>query len=305
VVHGSFVEADMLSEVLTGVSPKDAESLISDNLSMYRWIRDVAPDRPMNVVFYAWPSDAPITYVPHADVAILGRRSSFNALYLADLIASISEDHPVCLVGHSHGARMVAAALHLLAGGEVQGHQLCHAPPHSPRIRTVLLAGALDHHWLVPGQRFGRALYRTEALVNVFNDHDLILNAYPFRRPFSHRALGESGITNRDRRALGGMNARLAEMDVTHLIGHGHLWRHYCDRPEIAFALRPYFYFDDGVSTAAVQHTGASRVAKRTASPSTTEFPSNPLSARNASSQTNARRHSSSETIEQISNKRS
>jgi hypothetical protein len=253
VVHGSFVEADVLSEILTGGGMKDSANLIEENMSMYRWIRDVAPERPMNVVFYAWPSDAPITYVPHADVAILGRRSSFNALYLADLISSISEDHPVCLVGHSHGARMVAAALHLLAGGEVQGHQLCHAPAHNPRIRTVLLAGALDHHWLVPGQRYGMALYRTEALVNVRNDHDFVLNAYPFRRLFSHRALGESGVTRRDRWALGAMNARLAEMDVTPLIGRGHLWQHYCDHSEIACALRPYFYFDETAAASAAQ----------------------------------------------------
>ncbi len=245
VVHGSFVEADMLSQILTGGTIKDAETLVEENRPMFHWIRGAAPELPLNVVFYAWPSDAPITYLPQADVAILGRRSSFNALYLADLIDSISPDHPICLVGHSHGARMVAAALHLLAGGEVQGHRLCHPPTNCNRIRTVFLAGALDHHWLVPGQRYGRALYRTEGLVNVKNDHDIALNIYPLRRLFSHRAIGESGVTRRDRWALGELNCRLVEMDVTPIIGHGHLMKHYTHHPEIAYGLRHCIYFDD------------------------------------------------------------
>jgi len=246
VVHGSFVESN---DLLDGDPP------------MFQWIRGAAPELPLNVIFYSWPSDAPITMVPHADIAILGRRASFNALYLADLISQLPPGHPVCLVGHSHGARMVAATLHLLAGGEVQGHCLWYTPANNPRIRTVLLAAALDHHWLVPGQRFGRALYRSEAVINVRNDHDIVLNAYPFRRLFSHRALGESGVTRRDRFALGEVNGRLTEMDVTHLIGTGHLWYNYHRRPEIACALRPYFYFDDVQQPAAATAPPPSRAA--------------------------------------------
>lgn len=229
VVHGSYVQST---------------DLLDEDPFMYQWIRGAAPERPIHIVFYSWPSDGPITYLPPADIAILGRRASFNALYLADLIASIPAHHPVCVVGHSHGARTVASALHLLAGGSVQGHFMPRVPQQLARMRAVLIAGALDHHWLVPGQRYGRALYRVESLLNVKNDRDIALNAYPFRRPFSHRAIGEAGITNRDRWGLGPLNPRILDIDVAAWVNTGHFWYNYYQRPEIAQALRPYFYFE-------------------------------------------------------------
>ncbi len=93
-------------------------------------------------------------------------------------------------MGHSHGARMTAAALHLLAGGEVDDTHLTYLPPPEQRIRAVLVAGALDHHWMDPGQRYGMALCRTECLLYMRNDHDIVLSIYPMRRLFSRRALG-------------------------------------------------------------------------------------------------------------------
>jgi hypothetical protein len=231
VVHGSFTNWKWLCQ---------------DCGPVYRWIRNAAPSRPLAVIFYTWPSSAPIVYEPHLDVAILGMRATFNAVYLADLVARLPAGHPICIMGHSHGARMTAAALHLLAGGEVDDTHLTYLPPPDQRIRGVLVAGALDHHWLDPGQRYGMALCRAECLLYLRNDHDMVLSIYPMRRLFSRRALGESGLTKRDHERLGYLNSKVVQVDVTQIIQTGHMWNNYYVHPEIAAAIEPFVYFDDG-----------------------------------------------------------
>ena len=149
-------------------------------------------------------------------------------------------------MGHSHGARLTAATLHLLGGGEVEGTRLTYLPPPEQRIRSVLIAGALDHHWLDPGQRFGMALCRTECLLYMRNDHDSVLNLYPLRRVFSRRALGEKGLSRKDHERLGYLNAKVVQLDVTRIIQLGHMWNNYYIHPELAAAIEPYVYFDDG-----------------------------------------------------------
>jgi hypothetical protein len=230
VVHGSFT---------------NWKGLCDDCGPVYRWLRSAAPTRPLAVVFFTWPSSGPITYEPHIDVAILGMRASFNSIYLGDLIARIPSGHPICIIGHSHGARMTAAALHLLAGGDVDDTRLSYLPPADQRIRSVLIAAALDHQWLDPGQRFGLALCRTECLLYMRNDHDIVLTFYPLRRVFSRRALGEKGLSGRDRDRLGYLNAKVVQLDVTRVIQSGHMWNHYYTHPELAAAIEPYVYFDD------------------------------------------------------------
>jgi hypothetical protein len=230
VVHGSFT---------------NWKGLCDDCGPVFRWLRSAAPTRQLAVVFYTWPSSGPITYEPHIDVAILGMRASFNSIYLGDLIARIPSGHPICLIGHSHGARMAAAALHLLGGGEVDDTRLTYLPPADQRIRSVLIAAALDHQWLDPGQRFGLALCRAECLLYMRNDHDIVLTFYPLRRVFSRRALGEKGLSRRDRDRLGYLNSKVVQLDVTHIIQSGHMWNHYYSHPELAAAIEPYVYFDD------------------------------------------------------------
>jgi hypothetical protein len=231
VVHGSFT---------------NWKGLCDDCAPVLRWIRSASCGRPLHVLFYTWPSQGGITYEPHVDVAILGARASFNSIYLAELVARIPPGHPVCLVGHSHGARMVAAALHVLGGGEVDDVRLTWPAPPDLRIRGVLVAGALDHHWLDPGQRFEMALCRTECLLVLRNDHDIVLTFYPLRKPFSKRALGERGLSYRDLRKLGPLSSKVAVLDVTRLVQSGHVWQHYYICPQIAAAIAPYIYYDDG-----------------------------------------------------------
>jgi hypothetical protein len=211
----------------------------------WRWLRAAAPDLPLQFIFYTWPSEGYMSLLPATDLGILGRRGGFNGIYLAQLIAELPPDTPICLIGHSHGARAVASALHLLGGGDFQGYRSAGAFTDRRPIRAVFAAAAMDHHWLVPGQRYGQALFRAESVLNLRNQADFALRLYPFRRPFSNQALGRVGLSSKDRRLLGPYQFRMTELDVTALLGDAHFWPTYYSRPEIARAIVPWVYFTD------------------------------------------------------------
>jgi hypothetical protein len=228
VVHGSFV---------------DWQSVQNEAHAIYHWIRAASPNQPLNVVFYTWPSAGAAMLVPHLGVALYGKRASHNGFYLSQLIAEIPGHHPICLVGHSHGARMVVSAMHLMGGGAVRKTPLGYDALRGRRLRAVLVAAAIDHHWLNPGERYGCALNSVECLLNLQNRKDVAMNAYPLRAPFSRRALGRTDFTPKDRAQIGWQGAKLATLDTTSLIGPGHMWPNYYQHPEIAWAMAPYVYF--------------------------------------------------------------
>ena len=229
MAHGSFVTWD---------------SMLKDSACTNRWLRSAAPCQPMHLIFYTWSSEIE-SCLPHLHVNRMGRRATLNGFYLADLISKISLDHPICLIGHSHGTRMVAAALHSMAGGTVSGRQLANGPHPIRRIRVVFAAAAIDHNWLNPDERFGLALCPAESVLNLKNQHDFPLLFYPLRRPFATQALAITGVTRSDRRELGAGNQKIVDYNVTELVGLGHIWSHYYERPEIASLIRPYVFFDD------------------------------------------------------------
>jgi Alpha/beta hydrolase of unknown function (DUF900) len=230
MVHGSYVEWD---------------SMLRDSAETYNWLKQAAPDKPVHVVFFTWPSDGTLKMFPRLELSKLGRRASQHSLYLAELISRVPEGHPISLIGHSHGARMVSAAVHALAGGAVEDRCYVGPPDCGHRIRVVLAAAAIDHDWFNPGGRFALAPQRAEAILNLRNRHDFVLLLYPTRRPFSRAALAVTGFTRRDRGQLGDLNCRIVDCDVTPQVGLGHYWPHYYRQPDIARAMRHFVYFDD------------------------------------------------------------
>lgn len=222
------------------------KTIVEESEHMYRWIRGAAPERPLQVIIFSWPTDENINLLfAHFQIAALGQRSAFHGFYLAQLISELPPESPVSLFGHSHGARTVAAALHLRAGGSVQRRRLNCEMTEPRNIRVVFSAAALDHHWFNPGERYARALWQTEGLLNLRNRNDLALSLYPLRKPFSNRALGRAGFQRKDLRLLGPWGARVSQLDVTPLIGRGHGWAHYYVRPELARLFVPYLFFPD------------------------------------------------------------
>ena len=227
-VHGSFVSI---------------EDNCKESADAYNAIRAAAPGCPVHVIFYTWPSDAPYTYIAPIDIAVRGCRADFNGFHIAWLLSNIPDHHPVCLWGHSHGNRAVMSSVQLLAGGEVEDY--CFTGYRSPnkRIRIVMAAAAIDHNWLNPGQRYDRVPSRVEGILNLQNRKDLPLAFYPLTRPFAHRAMARTGATMRDRSKLGANAAKVADCDVTELLGHAHYWPEYYSKPSIMQTAVPYVYY--------------------------------------------------------------
>ena len=226
-VHGSFVKW---------------ESQCREAHQAYREIRRQCPGMPVQMIFFTWPSDGPYTYLLPLDVAVRGEQAEFNGFHLAWLISQLPTGCPVCLIGHSHGTRVVLSALQLAGGGEIQDHCFaggmgCH------RYRAILTAAAMDNEWLNPGQRYDRALLVTEGLLHLQNRRDAALGLYPLSRPFAGRALARSGFRRRDLARIGSQSAKIMEYDCTHLLGPAHLWPDYYSKPEIVATMRPYIYF--------------------------------------------------------------
>lgn len=228
VVHGSFTSL---------------QSITNDSRYMNSWLQNGDAKRPLHVIFFTWPSDGPYTGLLHLDVARLGRKSARTAFYLSDLLAKLPADRPVSLIGHSHGARTVAATLHLQGGGAVQGYRLSPSLIVPRRFRAVLTGAAIDHNWFNPGERYGRALCSVESLLNVRNKHDNVLGFYPLRKPFSGRALARTGLTPWDLQKLGWLNTKVSQLDVTSIVGAHHFWQYYYRHSEIAEAISPWVFF--------------------------------------------------------------
>jgi len=236
-VHGSFVSWN---------------DVATDGFMTAKWLRKAAPGRPLNVVLFSWKSTGPFTMttmplmlsaLPQLDAELLGRRSAFVGLYLGRLIADLPAGHPVTLFGHSHGCRSVSSALHALGGGQVQGYVLADRPKHKRRIRAILAAAAIDHHWLNPDQRYGRAIDVAETVVNLRNHRDTVLKIYAFRHPLSNKSLANVGFTYQDRLLMGRRSERVHELDVSEVVGSNHGWPYYYARPEIAASVAEYVHF--------------------------------------------------------------
>lgn len=237
--HGSFVSW---------------QDVLVESRETWKWLHHACPEQPVQMIHFSWPSDRPIfSPVIQLDVNRLGRRAGRNGFYMASLVQQIPSECPICLIGHSHGTRVIASALHLTAGGAVEGYTLAAGPFPQHRVRAVFAASAMDHKWLNPGERYGLALCSVECVLNLKNSCDPALLIYPLRRPFSCGALGFTGITRGDRRNLGPGGCKIRDLDLTEEIGIGHYWPNYFQRPWLARAIRNYLFL--GEQAANPQHT--------------------------------------------------
>jgi hypothetical protein len=220
LVHGSFVDFDEEPELL----------------ETYEWIRAGAPERPLLVLCYRWPSAIGCKAIFGSfAVCALAQRSEFHGFYLAQLINSIPAENTVALLGHSHGCRMISAALHLLAGGRVDGESLRPCSWSNRAFRVTFFSAAIDHNWLNPGGRYDLAMNRMCWLQNHRHQLDWALLTYPGRYPGSSRALGQAGFTSKDLRRLGGQAAKIQQFD-----GHGPMaWGHSLKSHIVDPAVRP------------------------------------------------------------------
>lgn len=168
------------------------------------------------------------------------RRAFVAGYHLARFLQAFPEGSRVSLVGQSYGGRVVPSALHLLAGGELSDGRSppVRLPDRRPdlRVRAVAVAGAIDRHWLDPGERLG-----CEAFLNLYDSHDRVLIFYPLLvTGDQHKAIGRAGLRPVDYERLGPLAGRYAERDMYDRIGREHTLLRAVADPEIARAMAPY-----------------------------------------------------------------
>lgn len=227
-VHGSFVK-----------SPE----LYTHAVYRYQRILASANDRPLHYIAFHWPSDPGLLLAPIHQVRQLGNRAEYNGIYLARVVSQIPPENPVCLVGHSHGCRVIASALHLLGGGAVQG-VVVNNPFPQRRMRAVFGAAAVEQNWLNPGQRYGCALNRIEFLLNIKNQRDRVLKLYSLTEPYRPCTIGQSGFRIQDLVLINTQAGKIIEYDVSNIVGPGHMIADYAPHPQIRITSLPYIYFD-------------------------------------------------------------
>jgi hypothetical protein len=130
---------------------------------------------------------------------------------------------PVSLVGYSFGARTIAGALDLLAGGTFAGRTLPDgaAPAKRAPVRAVLWAAAMGAGWLSPGYAAGDALSVADRILVTRNLCDPVLKFYPLMyRGRGPQAMGYVGPACISR--LGAEAEKVAILPVECSVGRNH-----------------------------------------------------------------------------------
>jgi hypothetical protein len=221
-VHGNLIDANLAA---------------SYGMSVYfEFMGKLDTEPPARFVIWSWPSDQ--IRGPLRDVRAKADRSDVDAFYLGRFLAGIRSDVRVGVLGYSFGARIVSGAMELLAGGQMFGLCLPHAP--RPQVRVAMWAAAEHSFWYQPGQCHGRALAAADAWFITLNYCDPILSRYRWIDRCSRpEAVGHSGIYGRNMLPPD-VNARIEEVNVSNIVGDEHNWRPYLYSPYIQDRTRDY-----------------------------------------------------------------
>ena len=219
------------------------QAAFSTGMTTYRHIVKQAPGRPFRFVIWSWPADH-IRGRNRQDVQVKACRSDVQSLYLAQCIDRMNPEVSVSMMGYSFGARVITGAMHILSGGRVAGREM--AEPAAPRrapLRAILVAAALDNHWLLPGHRNGLALSQLDRVLITRNCCDPVLKWYPL---MYHRggpqALGYIGPACTAQ--LGDEAQKLELLGVTCSVGKDHAWLSYLRAPGLQSRLADYSFLE-------------------------------------------------------------
>jgi hypothetical protein len=206
--------------------------------------RDVSSYR---IVLWSWPSQPRWGMSARNNILAKARWSESQGYYLAWLVDQINPRTALSLLGHSYGARAVAAGLQGLASNRMAGYEL--GPRKHPGYRPMhaaLVAAAMDNRWLWPGWRYGDAWKQVDHLWITRNPNDRILRFYSDHfLPSGVRALGLTGIPDRENR-LGDLAAlNLTEATWT---GTAHRMSLYGNSAEARRLVPPFFFYENAFS---------------------------------------------------------
>jgi hypothetical protein len=215
------------------------------------WLREnraLPPDAV--VIAFDWPSQR-VYRNDILDINEKGRRAYIAGYHLACFLETFPPGSRICVLGQSYGGRVVPSALHLLGGGVLnsQDHDpQVHLTGLRPdlRLRAIILEAASDYFWLDPEQRFDRALYACEGLLNLYNHRDEALLLYPFLvRSEHHKAIGRIGLKQEDFNRLGPLAAKYEEHDTHDELGLEHTLLDAVANRQIARWMAPYLWAPD------------------------------------------------------------
>ena len=195
----------------------DANGARKRGLDVYRCLTRFACDeRPIQFVVFSWAS----TKVPGLlrDYREKAARTRPVAAQLAWVVNQVPEGAPVGVIGYSYGARVSSGAAHLLAGGSLNGLQLCETTLKRP-MRAVFLAAAEDACWIAPGRYHGMAMYQLDSLLVTCNPKDPAMRFYKFvsktGKPTALGYAGPKGLT-------AGMSSQVRTFNVSGSVGRSH-----------------------------------------------------------------------------------
>jgi len=192
---------------------------------------------PLRFVIWSWPTTQ-VYRRPVPDVRLKASRTAASGYRLAWVLSRSPQDAHAGLIGYSFGARVITGALHVLGGGELDGHALENRPPVAPRYRAALMASATDYDWLEPDMPHGMALKSTRQMLLINNSCDRILAHYRLLACDRHGppALGYCGV--RSMAALGPDGERVGQFDACCEVGSQHSWRLYVASETIMIQVR-------------------------------------------------------------------
>jgi hypothetical protein len=211
---------------------------------IFRQLTKFAPlEQRFRLIVITWPSDR-IGHRPRPDVQVKAQRSEAHGFYLAWLLDQMHPDVPISLFGISYGPRLISAALHYLGGGTID--RRCLYPrthPSRRAVRAVLMAPAIDSHWLCSGQRYGSALTQVEQMLITINPTDYALRWYPRMNgllPKGANALGYVGFRNAT--TLRPNPGTITQWNVSGIVGSEHSWEVYEGSSIIMSRIAPYLF---------------------------------------------------------------
>lgn len=201
------------------------------------WTR-VRRDQPFRLVIWSWPSEQ-ICGSVRADVQLKAHYSDIQAVYLAECLREMDSDLPVTFVGYSFGARVITGALELVGGGRIGRYTLAEpAAPREAPWQAVLIAAALDAHWLSPGARNGRAVGQLDRLLITANPADRVMRLYP--RMYGRRGPDALGYTGSGYRLATADHGKVRRLDVSCQVGREHGWWSYWRSGSLRAAVAEY-----------------------------------------------------------------
>lgn len=247
--HSSTIEEFFASSdpnVPTGIfvhgNLTDRCKAISDGHYVYNYMKQRAEGRPFRFIVWTWPAQKVRGGLRH-DARTKAHRCDAQGLFLAHFFNRAGQKTPVCAIGHSFGARIIASALHMMGGGQIAGQSLNGSVrKRKTPLRAVLVAAAMDSNALLPNHRNGSTIDGVDRLLITRNRCDRVLKWYPLmtQRGNKQQALGYVGPTCVG--CLGQEREKIDIVSTTCSVGKTHKWPAYICSGTLRNRIATYFF---------------------------------------------------------------